>query len=97
MDRLSNPIPYPGIGPIHSHLFKTGRVAYENATDEEALKAAFRLTRLEGIIPALESAHALAWLDKYKFNTDDVVVVNLSGRGDKDMETYIRYMDKIII
>jgi tryptophan synthase beta chain len=94
---ISAGLDYPGIGPIHSHLFKTGRVAYENATDEEALKAAFRLTRLEGIIPALESAHALAWLDKYKFNTDDVVVVNLSGRGDKDMETYIRYMDEIKI
>jgi tryptophan synthase beta chain len=92
---LSAGLDYPGIGPIHSHLFKTGRAVYENATDEESLKAAFRLTRLEGIIPALEPAHALALLDKYRFRPDDVVVVNLSGRGDKDMETYIRYMDEI--
>jgi tryptophan synthase beta chain len=94
---LSAGLDYPGIGPIHSHLFKTGRAVYENATDEESLKAAFRLTRLEGIIPALESAHALAFLDKYRFKPDDVVVIILSGRGDKDMETYIRYMDKIVL
>jgi tryptophan synthase beta chain len=94
---LSAGLDYPGIGPIHSHLFKTGRAVYENATDEESLKAAFRLTRLEGIIPALESAHALALLDKYRFRPDDVVVIILSGRGDKDMETYIRYMDKIVV
>lgn len=94
---LSAGLDYPGIGPIHSHLFKTGRAVYENATDEESLKAAFRLTRLEGIIPALESAHALALLDKYRFKPDDVVVIILSGRGDKDMETYIRYMDKIVL
>jgi tryptophan synthase beta chain len=91
---VSAGLDYPGIGPIHAHLFKTGRAVFENATDEEALEAAFRLTRLEGIIPALESAHALAWLDKYRFKPDNVVVVNLSGRGDKDMETYIRYMDE---
>jgi tryptophan synthase beta chain len=94
---LSAGLDYPGIGPIHSYLFKTGRAIYENATDEEALKAAFRLTRMEGIIPALESAHALALLDKYKFSPDDVVVINLSGRGDKDMDTYIRYMEDIEI
>jgi tryptophan synthase beta chain len=91
---LSAGLDYPGIGPIHSHLFKTGRAVYENATDEESLNAAFRLTRLEGIIPALESAHALALLDKYSFKPDDVVVIILSGRGDKDMDTYIRYMEK---
>ncbi len=62
-------------------------------TDEEALEAAFRLTRLEGIVPALESAHALAWLGKHKFKKDDVVVVTISGRGDKDMDTYIKYME----
>jgi len=94
---LSAGLDYPGIGPIHSYLFSTGRAKYENATDDESLKAAFRLTRLEGIIPALESAHALAILDKHKFRSDDIVVINLSGRGDKDMETYIRYMDKIIL
>jgi tryptophan synthase beta chain len=92
---VSAGLDYPGIGPIHSQLFRTGRAVYENATDEEALKAAFRLTRLEGIIPALEPAHALALLDKYSFRADDVVVINLSGRGDKDMETYIRYMEEI--
>ncbi|MBP1669405.1 MAG: tryptophan synthase subunit beta [Bacteroidetes bacterium] len=91
---LSAGLDYPGIGPIHSHLFKTGRAVYENATDEESLEAAFRLTRLEGIIPALESAHALAFLDKGRFKPDDVVVIILSGRGDKDMDTYIRYMEK---
>ena len=65
-----------------------------DATDKEALDAAFQLTRLEGIIPALESAHALAGLAKMKFKSDDVVVVNISGRGDKDMDTYIKYMSK---
>jgi len=91
---VSAGLDYPGIGPIHSHLYKTGRAVFENATDEEALLAAFRLTQLEGIIPALESAHALALLDKYTFKPDDVVVINLSGRGDKDMATYIRYMEE---
>lgn len=94
---LSAGLDYPGIGPVHAHLFKTGRAAYENVTDEESLQAAFRLTRLEGIIPALESAHALAWLDKYRFKPDDVVVIILSGRGDKDMDTYIRYMEKHVM
>jgi len=90
---VSAGLDYPGIGPIHSHLHKTGRVIFDNVTDDEALDAAFRLTRLEGIIPALESAHALAWLAKHKFKKDDVVVVTVSGRGDKDMDTYIRYME----
>jgi tryptophan synthase beta chain len=85
---------YPGIGPIHSYLHKTGRVFFDNVTDDEALQAAFRLTRLEGIVPALESAHALAWLAKHKFNKEDVVVVTISGRGDKDMDTYIKYMER---
>jgi len=69
-------------------------VLFENVTDEEALEAAFRLTRLEGIVPALESAHALAYLAKYKFRKEDVVVVTISGRGDKDMYTYIKYMEQ---
>ncbi len=93
---ISAGLDYPGIGPMHSHLFKTGRGKFLNATDDEALKAAYQLTRLEGIIPALESAHALAALEKIKFKPDDVVVVNLSGRGDKDMATYIRYMDEYL-
>jgi tryptophan synthase beta chain len=91
---ISAGLDYPGIGPIHSMLFKTGRAVFEHATDAEALEAAFRLTRLEGIVPALESAHALAILQKIKFGTSDTVVVNLSGRGDKDMATYINYMSK---
>lgn len=93
---ISAGLDYPGIGPIHAHLFKSGRAQFLDATDEEALQAAFRLTKLEGIIPALESSHALASLEKLKFNPDDVVVVNVSGRGDKDMETYMNVMDKYI-
>ena len=89
---VSAGLDYPGIGPLHAHLFRSGRATYLNATDEEALEAAFELTRLEGIIPALESAHALAKLKDVPFTEKDVVVVCLSGRGDKDMETYIRYM-----
>ncbi|HJX70310.1 MAG TPA: tryptophan synthase subunit beta [Bacteroidales bacterium] len=92
---ISAGLDYPGVGPIHSYLFKTGRVTFDHATDDEALKAAFQLARLDGIIPALESAHALAILEKRKFRPDEVVVVNLSGRGDKDLATYIRYMDSM--
>ncbi len=90
---ISAGLDYPGIGPLHSHLFKTGRAQFMSATDEEALKAGYLLTQREGIIPALESAHALAALEKIKFKTEDIVVVNLSGRGDKDMETYLKYID----
>lgn len=91
---VSAGLDYPGIGPIHSWLNKTGRVIFSSATDTEAIEAAFRLTRLEGIVPALESAHALAWLSEGKYKNDDVIVVTLSGRGDKDMDTYINYMDQ---
>jgi len=90
---ISAGLDYPGIGPMHAFLHKTGRAIFENATDDEAMEAAFRLTRLEGIVPALESAHALAVLKKRSFDSKDVVVVNLSGRGDKDMATYMRYMN----
>jgi tryptophan synthase beta chain len=89
---ISAGLDYPGIGPIHSFLQKNKRVIYDYVNDDEALEAAFRLTRLEGIVPALESAHALAYLDKRKFREDDVVVVTISGRGDKDMDTYIKHM-----
>ncbi len=89
---LSAGLDYPGIGPLHAHLFKSGRGTFMGATDEEALQAAFELTRLEGIIPALESAHALAALKKIRFQPDETVVVNISGRGDKDMETYLKYL-----
>lgn len=87
---ISAGLDYPGIGPVHAHLYKTGRVKFLNATDDEALESVFELTEMEGIIPALESAHALAALKKMELKQDQVVVVNLSGRGDKDMDTYIR-------
>lgn len=87
---ISAGLDYPGIGPLHAHLFKTARVDFVNATDNEAMDAVFELTELEGIIPALESAHALAALKKLSLKEEQVVVVNLSGRGDKDMDTYIR-------
>ncbi len=93
---ISAGLDYPGIGPMHSFLFKTGRAIFDNATDDEALKAAFQLTRTDGIIPALESAHALAILEKKKFKPDDIVVINLSGRGDKDLATYMKYLDSYI-
>jgi tryptophan synthase beta chain len=88
---ISAGLDYPGIGPLHAHLHKTGRAKFIAATDEETLKAALLLTRTEGIIPALESAHALASLEKIKMKPDEVNVVNLSGSGNKDMETYLSY------
>ncbi len=91
---ISAGLDYPGIGPLHAHLFDTGRGTFMNATDKEALEAAFELARLEGIIPALESAHAVAALKKIKLKKEDKVVVNLSGRGDKDMATYLKYLPK---
>lgn len=90
---ISAGLDYPGVGPIHANLFESGRGIFLNATDDEALQAAFELTELEGIIPALESSHALAILGKLDLKKDDVIVVNLSGRGDKDMETYINYLE----
>ena len=89
---ISAGLDYPGIGPLHAHLFKSGRAEYISATDQEVLDAAMVLTRLEGIIPALESAHALAALNKLKMKPGEVTVVNLSGRGDKDMEAYLNYL-----
>ncbi len=86
---ISAGLDYPGIGPVHAHLCDTKRVNFLHATDAEALEAALELTRLEGILPALESAHALAALSKIKLYPENVVVVNLSGRGDKDLNTYI--------
>jgi tryptophan synthase beta chain len=90
---ISAGLDYPGIGPIHAHLFQSGRASFLSATDEEALGAAFDLTRTEGIIPALESSHALAILDRIGAGKNDIVVVNLSGRGDKDLETYMKHID----
>lgn len=91
---ISAGLDYPGIGPMHANLAKTHRAQVFTINDDEALDAAFLLTRLEGIIPALESAHALGALPKMKFKPDDVVVLTVSGRGDKDMETYIRYKNQ---
>ena len=88
---ISAGLDYPGIGPMHAHLFEMGRVQFLNATDDEAMNAGIELSRTEGIIPAIETAHAIAVLGKLYFAADDVVVINLSGRGDKDLETYIRW------
>jgi len=88
---ISAGLDYPGVGPLHAHLYKCKRAQFLNATDDEAMQAGMTLCKLEGIIPAIESAHALAALDKMTFKPSDVVVVNLSGRGDKDLETYIEY------
>lgn len=93
---ISAGLDYPGIGPLHAHLFKSGRVEFMHATDAQALKAAFDLAKLEGIIPALETAHALAILHKIEFGENDTVVICLSGRGDKDLETYMKSLEEII-
>ena len=92
---ISAGLDYPGIGPVHAHLAQTGRATIYSVNDDEALRAAYELTRLEGIIPALESAHILAVLPKMKFRPEDVVVVNVSGRGDKDLETYLKHRNEI--
>ncbi len=92
---ISAGLDYPGIGPLHAHLYESGRAKFLSATDDEALKASFNLAKMEGIIPALETAHALAALHQMKFTKDDVVVVCLSGRGDKDMATYMKTMDEL--
>lgn len=90
---ISAGLDYPGIGPFHANLFKQKRAEFLSITDEEALKSAFEITQMEGIIPALESSHALAVLSKKKFKKDDVVVITLSGRGDKDIEIYSKNID----
>ncbi|SMC45281.1 tryptophan synthase subunit beta [Pedobacter africanus] len=90
---VSAGLDYPGIGPQHAHLFKTGRGQYVSITDDESLQAGLLLTQMEGIIPAIESAHALAYLEKMSFSGKENVVVCLSGRGDKDMDTYMKYFN----
>lgn len=90
---LSAGLDYPGIGPMHAHLIKSGRATVYAATDNEAMQAVIQLSRSEGIIPALETAHALAILDRIPFKKNDNVVVNLSGRGDKDLNTYLTYIE----
>jgi tryptophan synthase beta chain len=89
---ISAGLDYPGIGPVHAYLHDTGKAEVVNVTDKEALDAAFHLSKIDGIIPALESAHALAYLHKMTLQPNDVVVINLSGRGDKDMLTYQKFM-----
>ncbi len=88
---ISAGLDYPGIGPVHAHLYETTRAAFYSVTDAEAMEAGLLLSRTEGIIPAIETAHALGALEKMEFEPNDVVVLNLSGRGDKDLQTYIRY------
>jgi tryptophan synthase beta chain len=90
---LSAGLDYPGIGPLHAHLIQTGRAIVHAATDDEAMQAVIALSRSEGIIPALETAHALAILDRLDLKKSDNVVVCLSGRGDKDLNTYLQYIE----
>lgn len=91
---ISAGLDYPGIGPLHANLFESGRGIFLSATDDEAIAAAFDVSRLEGIIPALETAHAFAALDQMTFRKDDRVVICLSGRGDKDLAAYMKVMDE---
>ena len=93
---ISAGLDYPGIGPLPAHLAAEKRALVLAINDDEALKAAFELTEKEGIIPALESAHALAVLDRVTFKPEDVVVVTLSGRGDKDINTYLAERKRFI-
>jgi tryptophan synthase beta chain len=89
---ISAGLDYPGIGPMHANLYATKRATFVSITDEDALKAAFHLSKTEGIIPALETAHAFAVLENMTFKKSDVVVINLSGRGDKDLDTYMKFI-----
>jgi tryptophan synthase beta chain len=91
---ISAGLDYPGIGPMHANLSETKRASILSVSDDEALSAAFELTRSEGIIPALESAHALGALNKIQFKIKDIIVLTLSGRGDKDMNTYIEVINR---
>jgi tryptophan synthase beta chain len=88
---ISAGLDYPGVGPMHAHLYKSGRAEFISITDDEAMTAGLELCQLEGIIPAIESSHALAIFEQKSFNPNDIIVVSLSGRGDKDLETYIKH------
>ena len=90
---ISAGLDYPGVGPMHANLFRSGRGEFISVTDEDAMKAGLELSKLEGIIPAIETSHALAIFETRKFKKDDIVVINLSGRGDKDLNTYIDYFN----
>ncbi|NBA88048.1 tryptophan synthase subunit beta [Emticicia sp. CRIBPO] len=89
---ISAGLDYPGIGPLHAHLWESGRAQFYAITDEESLKAGFELSKLEGIIPAIESSHALAVLNHLNAKSDETVVIALSGRGDKDLDTYMKFL-----
>jgi tryptophan synthase beta chain len=89
---ISAGLDYPGIGPLHAHLFDSGRGIFLSVTDDEALQSAFEIAKLEGIIPALETAHAFSALRQLEWKTDDAVVICLSGRGDKDLATYMKHL-----
>jgi len=88
---ISAGLDYPGVGPMHAHLYQSGRGEFLSITDDDAMQAGLELSQLEGIIPAIETSHALAIFKTRKFKPEDIVVVNLSGRGDKDLNTYIDY------
>lgn len=88
---ISAGLDYPGVGPMHAHLYSSGRGEFISITDADAMQAGMELSKLEGIIPAIETSHALAIFETRKFKEDDIVVINLSGRGDKDLNTYIDY------
>jgi phosphoribosylanthranilate isomerase len=88
---ISAGLDYPGVGPMHAHLAQTGRAEFFSVTDDDAMQSGLELSQLEGIIPAIESSHALSVLKERKFKPTDVVVISLSGRGDKDLDTYIDY------
>lgn len=90
---ISAGLDYPGVGPLHSHLHQTKRAEFIAITDDEAMQSGWEVSQLEGIIPAIETAHAFSVLDKKKFKPTDIVVINLSGRGDKDLSTYIDYFN----
>jgi len=92
---ISAGLDYPGVGPMHAHLISSGRATVYSITDDEAINAGILLSKTEGILPALESSHALAVLEYMKFKPQDLVVINLSGRGDKDLETYLQHLNNV--
>ena len=88
---ISAGLDYPGVGPLHAHFHDTNRAEFIAITDTEAMQSGLEISKTEGIIPAIETAHAFSVLDKKQFQPNDIVVINLSGRGDKDLNTYIDY------
>jgi tryptophan synthase beta chain len=90
---ISAGLDYPGVGPMHAHLYKTGRAEFISITDDEAMKAGLELSKLEGIIPAIETSHSLAIFKEKQFKPTDIIIINLSGRGDKDLQNYIDYFN----